>query len=182
MIRINLLPIRAAQRKEKLRSQVSILLLCLVLAALGCGALFFQQDQANKQILQEIAALESENNALKKQIGEVRDIEKRKAELNQKLDILNNLKDGKTGPVRSLDELSLSLPDKLWLTSFSEGGGRVQIAGFGASENIVAEFMRNLGNSPYYKNVELGITEQATLGGVKMQKFSLSCQADKPKK
>ncbi len=180
MIRINLLPVRAAQRKEKLRSQLSILFLCLLLALIGCAAAYFKQESETKELNEEIAQVEARNNALKKQIGEVRDIEKRKAELAKKLDILQSLKEGKTGPVRLLDELSRALPDKLWLTSFSESSGNIQIAGYGISQNVVAEFMRNLGSSPYYANIELTVTEQTNLGGVKVHKFSLSCRAEKP--
>lgn len=180
MIRINLLPVRAAQRKEKLRFQASVLFLCLVLVFLGCGGIYYQQETTNKELKEEVSRIEAKNNALKKQIGEVRDIEKRKSELSSKLEILQALQDGKSGPVRLLDELSQALPDKLWLTGFSEGGGNIQIAGYGINENVVAEFMRNLSRSSYYKHVELGVTEQATLGGIKMQKFSLSCQAEKP--
>lgn len=181
MIRINLLPVRAAQRKEKVRNQLVVFFLCLVLVLVGCGAVFFQQQSANQELKQEIAQIEAKNNALKKQIGEVRDFEKRKAELNKKLDVLKNLKENKSGPVRLLDELSRALPEKLWLTSFAESGGSIKIDGYGIDQNVVAEFMRNLASSPYYENIELGVTEQSKLGDVKVQKFSLTCRAAKPK-
>ena len=45
------------------------------------------------------------------------------------------------GPLYLLDELYRALPEKVWLTSFKEGGGRAQIKGIGANEEDVAIFM-----------------------------------------
>lgn len=180
MIRINLLPVRAAQKKAKLRSQVFIFLLCLILVGAGCGALYVQQMFAADNVRDEIAQLEKKNKILKKKIGKVRDFEKKKADLGKKLDILEKLKAGKKGPVYLLDELSHALPDKVWLTSFTEKGGRINLAGFGVDEHIVANFMENLESSKYYRNVELSVTEQAKVGGKKIQKFTLKCRTETP--
>lgn len=180
MIRINLLPVRAAQKKEKLRSQLSVLFLCLVLVGVGCGALFVQQKLATDGIKKEIADLDQQNKALRKKLGEVANFEKKKKELAQKLAVLGELKSAKVGPVHLLDELGRALPRKVWLTSFSESGGSINLAGYGDNEETVATFMNRLERSPYYKNVELSVTEQASVGGVKMQKFTLKCRTEKP--
>jgi type IV pilus assembly protein PilN len=180
MIRINLLPVRAAQKKEKLRSQLSIFFLCLILVCIVCGALYVQKMNAINGLEDEIAVIQQKNNDLKKIIGQVKDFEKKKADLEQKLAILQTLKDGKTGPVHLLDDLSSSLPEKLWLTKFSEKGGSIHLEGVADNENIVAEFMRNLDSSPYYKNIELAVTEQTKAGDAKMQKFTLNCSVEAP--
>ena len=180
MIRINLLPVRAAQKKEKLRSQLSIFLLCVVLVCIGCGALYFLQLTAINSVQDEIAAIDQKNRQLKKKIGQVKNFEKKKAELEKKLAVLITLKKGKTGPVHLLDELSTSLPDKLWLTKFSEKGGNIKLSGVADNENTVAVFMRNLDASPYYENIELAVTEQTKAGDQKMQKFTLNCSVEAP--
>lgn len=180
MIRINLLPVRAAQKKEKLRSQLSILFLCLVLVGAGCGALYVTKMLELDGIKEEVADIDRQNQALKKKLGEVANFEKKKEELEQKLAVLNDLKTAKAGPVHLLDELSRALPDKIWLTQFSESGGNINLAGYGDAERTVASFMNNLERSPYYSNVELAVTEQASVGGVKMQKFTLKCRTEKP--
>ena len=180
MIRINLLPIRAALKKEKLRSQLSIFSLCIILVCIGCGALYFQKMTVINGVQDEIATIKQKNNELRKKIGQVKDFEKKKADLEKKLAILEKLKAGKTGPVHLLDELSTSLPDKLWLTKFKEKGGQINLSGVADSENSVAVFMRNLDASPYYKNVELAVTEQTKAGDRKMQKFTLNCSVETP--
>jgi len=180
MIRINLLPVRAAQRKERFRSQLSIFFLCLILVCIGCGALYVQKTAAINDVKSEIATINQKNKELRKKIGQVKDYEKKKADLDKKLAILQKLKDGKSGPVHLLDELSASLPDKLWLTKFSEKSGKINLAGVADSENTVAVFMKRLDSSPYYKNVELSVTEQTKAGGRKMQKFTLNCSVEVP--
>lgn len=180
MIRINLLPVRAAQKKEKIRSQLSILFLCLVLVFLGCGALYAQKMGEINDSKDEIASINSKNNALKKKIGEVRNFEVKKAELEQKLNVLYSLKENKSGPVHLLHELSSALPDKLWMTKFVEKGGVITLSGVADTEHTVATFMKNLEDSPYYQNVELSVTEQSKISEIKMQKFTLMCQVQLP--
>lgn len=180
MIRINLLPVRAAQKKEKLRSQISIFILCMILVCIACGSLYVQKTIAINNVKDEIAQINQKNRALTKKIGQVRDFEKKKADLKKKLDVLKALKDGKSGPVHLLDELSTALPDKLWLTKFSEKGGKIKLSGVADNENTVAAFMRNLDASPYYKNIELSVTEQTKVGERKMQKFTLNCSVETP--
>jgi len=183
MIRINLLPIRAAQKKEKLRSQLSVLFLCLILVCAVCGALYVQQMFAIDDLKDEIAIINKKNADLKKTLGEVANYEKKKKDLEKKLTVLNRLEEGRSGPVRLLDELSNALPtlpDKVWLTEFSESGASINMKGVGDNERTVARFMQNLEASPYYKNIELTVTEQASVGGIKMQKFTLRCQKETP--
>lgn len=180
MIHINLLPVRAAQKKEKLRSQLTIFFLCILLVLIGCGALYAQKVILINDTKDEIAVINKKNNALKKKIGQVRNFEKKKAELEKKLNVLKSLKAGKSGPVHLLDELSSALPDKLWLTKFSEKGGSIALSGVADSESTVAQFMKKLDASAYYQNVELKITEQKKFGEKKMQKFTLSCKVQMP--
>ena len=180
MIRINLLPVRAAQKKEKLRAQLSVLFLCLLFVGVGCGALYVTKQMDIDGVKAEIKDIDRQNTALKKKLGEVADYEKKKKDVEQKLAVLNDLKAAKTGPVHLMDELSRALPDKVWLTDFTESGGKVSMSGIGETEMTVASFMKNLEKSPYYQGVELGVTEQKTVGGIKMQQFSLKCRTQKP--
>lgn len=180
MIRINLLPVRAAQKKERIRSQVSILFLCILLVLIGCGALYAQKMVAISETKDEIAQINKENNALRKKIGQVRNFEIKKKELEQKLGVLETLKANKSGPVHLLDDLSSALPEKVWLTKFTEKGGSITLAGMADNENTVADFMERLEASPYYQAVELTVTEQSRIGDVKMQRFTLNCKVQLP--
>ncbi len=182
MIRINLLPVKAAQKKEKLRGQLAILGVSVVVVLIGCAGVYASLLGKVSSEQDSIRQKEDEINRLRKTIGEVAHFKKLQKELSGKLEILQALKDGKSGPVHLLDELSHSLPDKLWITSFKESGGGVSLSGIGLNEETVAQFLRNLEASPYYQNVELKVVEQTVQGGLKLQKFNVDCRVEAPQK
>ncbi len=180
MIRINLLPVKAAQKKEKLRGQAVVLIVSMAIAVFGCAALY---GTALKKIANEneaIAQKEGEIARLKKTIGEVSHFKKLQEELRGKLDVLEKIKLARSGPVRLLDELSLALPSKVWLVSYKETNGSISLNGLGLSEEVVAEFLRDLEESPYFRGVELKVIEQANQGGQRLQKFDIACQTETP--
>ncbi len=180
MIKINLLPVRAAQKKERLRSQLSILALSLLAVSIACGAEYFRVMNKIDSKKAEISSVETAITQLNKEIGEVTRFKKLQADFKAKLKVLQVLKDGRSGPVHLLDELNRSLPEKLWLTDYSASGGGVSIAGIAVDENVVASFLEKLGKSPYYGNVELKGISQIVMNNIKLQKFTLSCSAIQP--
>ncbi|WP_305044329.1 PilN domain-containing protein [Geoalkalibacter sp.] len=180
MIRINLLPVRAAQKKEKIRAQILVLILTLVVAVVACAGLYAMTAMKISEQKAQIARTNDEIRQLQKVIGEVGRYKKLAEELQAKLDVLNEIKQGQSGPVHLLDQLSQVLPQRVWLTSFKESGGAVAINGIGLNESVVATFMQNLEASPYYSGVELQVTEQITQDGMKLQRFSLAARAQKP--
>jgi type IV pilus assembly protein PilN len=182
MIRINLLPVKAAQKKEKLRGQLIMLLACLLIAAAGCAVVYLSLLNKVAVAKEENARKEDEINQLKKKIGEVGRFKKLKEELQGKLDVLAKLKEGQSGPVHLLDEVSGRMPDKLWINSFKSSAGAISISGFGLNEETVAQFMRDLEASPYYMNVELQVIEQVVQGGTKLNKFDIVGRVESPPK
>ncbi len=182
MIRINLLPVRAAQKKEKFRAQMSILVLSLLAISVACGAEYYRTMAKIDAKKNEAASVQTRINQLRKKIGEVSRYKKLQADLKKKLEILQVLKDGRSGPVHLLDELNHSLPDKVWLTAYAVSGGSVRIAGMAVNENAVANFMEKLEMSPYYGDVELNGISQLVQNKIKLQKFTLTCRAIQPAK
>jgi type IV pilus assembly protein PilN len=180
MIRINLLPVKAARKKEKLRAQLLVLFAAVIVLLVGCAALYASMLASISGVREEIARNEEEVSRLKKKIGEVAQYQKRQEELKGKLEVLEKLKTGRKGPVRLLDDLSRAAPEKLWLTSFKENGGNVTAGGIGMNEETVAEFLRNLEASPLYQKVELRVIEQINQGGQKLHRFELTCQTETP--
>ena len=174
MIRINLLPVKAAQKKEQLKGQLMIVVLALIVTAGICGAAYMHITGKVDDLQQRIDQKRAEIAQLQKTIAEVKDFEKRQKDLRAKLDILEKLKTAKVGPVYLLDELYQALPEKLWLTNFREAGGMAQVSGIGVSEEAVALFMRNLETSGSYERVELKVTKQIVQANIKFQQFDLT--------
>lgn len=173
MIKINLLPVRAAKKKETLRQQILILMVSILSIVALCVIAFFFIQMKIQSTKGEIERSETEIQDLKTKIGKVNDLKKLKEEVKKKLDVLSALRKGKVGPVHRLMVISDSTPDKLWLTKYSENGSDVGISGIAYNEELIAEFMRNLQASSDYENVELVVSEQTNIGGIKAKKFDL---------
>ena len=119
---------------------------------------------------------QAEISKLMKKIGEVNQFKKRQKALRAKLDVLDQLKAARVGPLYVLDALYEALPEKLWLTKFQEGSGRASMSGIGVNEETVAQFMRNLEASDFFAGVELKVTKQIVQDQIKFQQFDLSCK------
>ena len=176
MIRINLLPVKAAQKKEMLQGQMIIVALAMIVTLGICAAAYMyvvgEVEERQARIDQKQAQIQQ----LKKKIGEVNKFKKRQKELRAKLDVLDQLSAARVGPLYLLDALYEALPKKLWLTKFQEGSGRASMSGIGVNEETVAQFMRNLEASDFFKGVELKVTKQIVQDKIKFQQFDLSCK------
>lgn len=182
MIRINLLPVKAAQKKEQARNQIIVAGAFLLVT---CGVCYFLYDNLQGQIAQldaTISRTRTEIKNLEKKIGEVNKYKKLQEDLQNKLNVLADLKESKAGPVHLMDELIEALPDKLWVNQLVQKGDSISLAGVGLTEDDVATFMTRLEASPYYRNVELKVTKQKVQDGLRLQNFELSCRMEQPKK
>jgi len=175
MIRINLLPVKAAQKKEKLKSQLMVLVLALIVTAGLCGAAYMYVTGEVDARQVKIDQKRAEINQLAKVIKEVKDFEARQKALRAKLDVLEQLKSSRVGPLYILNALYEALPDKLWLTKFQASSGRASISGIGVNEETVALFMKNLEASDFFDGVELKVTRQIVQDQIKFQQFDLTC-------
>ncbi len=176
MIRINLLPVKAAQRREMLKGQLMVVVLALIVTAGLCGAayMYVAGEIEDRQV--RIDQKHAEIQRLKKKIGEVNQFKKRQKELRAKLDVLEQLKAARVGPLYILDALYEAMPAKLWLTKFQANPGRAKISGVGVNEETVALFMKNLEASDFFSGVELKVIKQVTQDKIKFQKFDLTCK------
>lgn len=175
MIRINLLPVRAAKKKESAKQQLSILVFCMLLVV-GVGLAVYTVMLAKISATKDaIERSELELRQLKTKIGEIDNLKKLQADVKKKLDVLDQLRKEKTGPASRLAKLSDITPDKLWLTGYSETSGKVKIDGLAYNEDLIATFLRNLQDSGHYTGVELGVSEQKDIAGVRLKRFEVSC-------
>ncbi len=124
MIRINLLPFRAAKRRENIRRQVSIYILVAIFLIMAIA--YFTLD-----LNSQLAAAKSKENTLKQEQAKYVKISKKIQQLKQnterttsKLKVIKGLEKKKMGPFQLLSEIAWAVPtDKLWLSSLKEQGG-----------------------------------------------------------
>lgn len=178
MIRINLLPVRDLQKKEKIRDQIVVAALALGVVLLACGGLYAAAMMKIGSEKSDIKVIQTELDSLKVKLGKVAEFKKFQKELQDKLEVLKKLKEDKSGPARMLDELSKAMPEKVWLTAFNENDGSIHIEGVSLNEQDVASFLQRMEASPLFMNVELSVTEQSSGKGLKLQKFKASCKVE----
>ncbi|OLC19532.1 MAG: hypothetical protein AUG04_02965 [Deltaproteobacteria bacterium 13_1_20CM_2_69_21] len=166
MILINLLPVRAAKKREFGRQQLVLFVLLLVLAGIGN---FFVYNRFESELLsldKQIVTTRNEIAQLEKTIGEVKSIKEDKKALEDKLKILDTLKKGRTGPVKVLDELATIIPQKVWIVDFNEQGGAVAMNGAASSYEDLSNFSKKLKASTHFSNITIKTARQRADGTV----------------
>ena len=175
MIKINLLPVRAAKKREFGRQQIVLFGLLLVLAAIGNWFWYGKVESELAALDQRIAQTRTEIAQLEKTIGEVKSIKDDKKALEDKLKILDTLKKGRTGPVKVLDELATIIPQKVWLNDYTEAGGAVTMNGSAASYEDLSTFSKKLKASKHFTNINIKTARQKQDGTVD---WTVTCNAD----
>ena len=172
MIRINLLAAEHERSKKKAAAVLGTVgqkltvgcTLILILAALFIGWRYWTVTRESNDIDREIAAAQQETNRLQSVIQQVQQFEQRKAQLQQRVVLIEQLRKGQTGPVHMLDQISRALPPMLWLTELKQSGTDVQIDGRATSPIGVSDFVANLEASGYFKrSIEIVSTTTESL-------------------
>jgi type IV pilus assembly protein PilN len=174
MIHINLLPVRVSKKKAAGKQQL-VLFAVLVLGGYVGNFVWSQARSADLRARQaKVAKTREEIAQLDRIIGEVKDIKDQQAALREKLDILAQLKAGRTGPVRVMDALATLTPKRLWITKVEEKGGAATITGQAVTIDDVSTFMSALKGNPHFGTVELAKTAANVGGKVEIVDFTLS--------
>ncbi|HEY3490991.1 MAG TPA: PilN domain-containing protein [Candidatus Deferrimicrobiaceae bacterium] len=174
MIRINLI---RGKRKKGRELNFDFLYLLVPLAFLG-GVFFYHQTLTARleKSATDIQAAQTEIIRLKKEIGEVEKFKVRKAELQKKVDIISSLQANRTGPLKTFEALTASVPEKCWLESLKIEGRKVTATGMALNNNTIANFMTALGQSGRFTDVTLGSADQASYLDTKLVRFNLTFQ------
>jgi type IV pilus assembly protein PilN len=172
MIRINLLPFRAARKKENIRRQLMVYGLSVVLLLSIMGYTFFYLTSTLNGLKEDEKRIQDELKTYEQTIKRIAELEKKIKEIRAKLEVIQELERNKTGPVHLLDELALAVPkEKLWLSSMKETKGSLTLTGTAMDNETVALFMTNLEQSDYISGVEL---QSAKLREIKEYKLNVS--------
>ena len=203
MIRINLLPTRRAKRQEAGQRQFVAMGLA-ILATIGLIVFFhLQATNELEKAKHDNTILQADVARLKTELGDYDKVRGQREELLRQRKTIQSLETGRTGPVYLLRELSEILsPGKgptfdrvtyeetlrkdpnagfsnwetkrVWLDSYAEDHMRVKLRGSAKSNEDVAEFLKRLNSSVFFKEVNLDATAQASKGSVKFVNFGLS--------
>jgi type IV pilus assembly protein PilN len=173
MPRINLLPWREAQRKERKLA----FLVALGVAALAAGVTAFAAFLLYGSMIE---AQEHRNNDLRaaiktldKEIEEINSLESAKQKFIARMEIIEKLQRSRPEIVHVFDEIVRTLPEGVYLTSVKQNGTKLKFEGIAQSSTRVSSFMRNLDGSQWLRNPGLEVV-QTTKGSGPGSSFTLT--------
>jgi len=178
MIRINLLPFRAARKKENIRRQISIFLLSFVLVTV---TMIYSNTRLNSMMLDLNTRTETITKKLAKYNkinNEIKLIKKKLELVTKKTNVIKNLDLSREDSVRLLDAMTKMVIEKrMWLTMLETKGKTVNINGVALDNKTVADFMTRLEDSKLFKKVELKTTKQHKFKkSINLKSFIITCE------
>ena len=181
MIRINLLPFRAARTQENIRKEVSIYFLSLILIFMLMPYTYFTLNSRLSEATTEEKQLREKMKPYRELSGILAQMNKWKKETTDRLKIIEAVEKVRMGPVRLLVDVATSIPEhKLWLTSLDEKGAVLTLSGNAMDNDTVALFMTNLKKLKEITSVDLKETRLIQLVSyVKVPKVKVSKKTKK---
>ena len=190
MIRINLLKpekkelreipsVPAPKARKERRFQLSYFIILVLIAAVA--VLFIMQRSAINKERNLLQVAQQEKEQLQYVLEKLEKFEQQKRTLERKINLITNLKAQQTVAVRIMDELSKNIPDWVWLTETKYEEQTIEINGRALSNSLIADYIYNLENSPYLKNVNLISSTQKTEQNSQFLEFTLTAQYVLPK-
>lgn len=173
MTRINLLPWREQQRKERERQfytvaggAVVMMLLVVGYIHIHMNGLIDQQKARNDFLTQEIATVDA-------QIAEIKELEAEKSQLLARMKVIEQLQSQRPQMVHLFDELVKTVPDGVYITSVKQTGSSIIVEGVAQSNARVSAFMRNIDQSKWMSSPKLNVIEAMSKDGQRASKFVL---------
>lgn len=171
--RVNLLPWREMRRKEQDRQLLTIAVGAWILmgviifyAHVHVTAKIDNQNKRNEFLSQEIAKVD-------KQIKEIADLKKQRADLIARMNVIYELQGDRSQVVHIFDELARKLPEGMYFTSLKDAGKNIELKGVAQSNARVSALMRNLASSEWFASPELEVITVKNKGSERVSEFSL---------
>jgi len=176
MASINLLPWREALRKKRQRD-FGLMALGGILAALAVmggwhlyvDGLIAHQKERNAYLQREIAALDEK-------IKEIRELEKVRAEIITRMDVIQRLQESRPAVVHMMDELVNTIPDGSFVTQITQKGSGLTLTGRAQSNARVSSYMRNIDKNTWLAGPDLRNVENKDQTGTRLSHFQLNAQ------
>ncbi|HMB57796.1 MAG TPA: PilN domain-containing protein [Arenimonas sp.] len=159
MARINLLPWRAERRKARLQEFYTLLgFAALVAAMISVLIVFYYSGQVEGQNNRN-TYLQNQITEVDKQIAEIAELDKKKARLLKRKEVIEQLQSSRSQMVHLFDELVRTIPDGLRLNTIQQNGDQLTLEGYAQSNARVSTYMRNLQASGWMTQPDLTVIE-----------------------
>lgn len=167
MIQINLLREPTSRRRLWVPKKSRAGLYAMVVAA-ACvvGVLAWHSHISSAKAAADVrlAELQQQSLELARVRAELKRYEEQKAKLEERTQVIEQLRASQKGPVQLLNSVIASMPNepRLWLTSLDQQDQSVTIEGFAFDVPAIADFIAELGKHAPFQTVELAFWEDRT--------------------
>jgi type IV pilus assembly protein PilN len=152
-----------------------VLLLC---TGAGVGVWWWTLTRQVADLQTRITRSETNLERLKKAAKLVDRAMARKAELADKIALIDRLRAAQRGPVNMLSTVNRSLPDGLWLMELNQRGNSVQLEGRATTLTAVTDFAERLQISGIFdRPVEIVTTSMESVDEASVVRFALKAWA-----
>lgn len=178
-MRINLLPTKYSRKRTGAIYELVIMVTVLVLTVLGLATWYWLTASEIERTRAQVAQLRREVESLKQEVVKVDQFKTQALDLENKLEVIETLRERKTGPVKLLDDLAtvITRVGDVWLEELSERDGVMTLDMFSLRDDKIAEFMQQLERySEYFTRVSLVLSEARKEKELTYYRFRISCQ------
>lgn len=176
MIRINLLPFRAARKKENIRRQLSVFFLSLILLLAGVFAVHWWLTGRVSRLEAKLSKTQQELDKYNQINTEIAEIKKKLENLNKKMAVMSELERNRHEPTRLMDAMTQVVVEKrMWFTRLEEKDQAININGIALDNKTVADFMVRLEKCGLFSSVNLKTLKQTEVQNSPLKSFEILC-------
>lgn len=148
MASINLLPWREAARKQQQMDYLTVLAQVAVLAFVLMFLIYWVYQARVEGQISRNTLLETEIKHLNLRIGQIRELEKQKEGLQQRMSLIEQLQRSRNLGTQIMDEVAKTVPAGVYLVSMDKKFNRLLITGKSESNNRLSSLLRVIEQSP----------------------------------
>ncbi|PMP72002.1 MAG: fimbrial assembly protein [Calditerrivibrio nitroreducens] len=178
MIKVNLLGVKKRKKFDPIYLELVVFFLCFAFV-------MFFIFTTHTSLLSEISYYKNENTVLQGELNrlnkikrEIDTFEKKKAELQKKIDIVKNLKKGQKGYSPLFINIEKALPDDVWIGNMNYNGSMITINVTSLRSSSVNQFIMNLYKTKIFSNIELKVVKKGSVDKIDINDFNITANVN----
>lgn len=152
MTSINLLPWRDELKEQRKKQFIAICILSAIIGLALSAAAWFFYDQKLQDQQQANTIVQTANQGLDGQLKSLDGLQARRDAIIERMKLIQGLQGQRPISVHLLDELVRITPSTMYLTKMTRVGDKFTIQGKAENPNVVADLLRKLEASVWYRN------------------------------
>jgi Tfp pilus assembly protein PilN len=162
---------------------VVMIIMAIAIAAAVVGFGWYRENARAAQIAADIKKADTENRRLAAVKAKFDQEQRVKENYERRVKVIDDLRANQSGPVNLLTMIAdtVNSTDAVWLNNMLDTGTAISIDGSALSANAVANLVRNLEKTGYFKSVEMTETQQDPQAkDIQQFGFKLTCTKQPP--